>query len=97
MRITKKLIDRAAELQALIAPLEAELDAIKTACKAEGDGTFDGNQYELIVATSPTVSLDSKLVKGILTPAQISECSRTSKRTTVKIREKVRASVKVAA
>lgn len=97
MRITKKLIDRAAELEALIAPLAAELDAIKTACKANGPGTYDGNRFALEVATSTTATLDTKLVKGLLTPAQIASCTKAGTRTTVKIREKVTTSIKVAA
>lgn len=97
MKITKKLLDRALELQNAIAPLAAELDAIKALLKAEGDGTYTGRLAEIEVATSETITLDSKKVKGLLTPAQITACSRTGTRTTIKIRERQAPSLKVAA
>lgn len=95
MRITKKLIDRALELQALIAPLEAELDAIKAAARDAGDGTYTGAVAEISVSTGTSTSLVTALVKGVLTPAQIAACSREGTRVTVKIRE--RKALKVAA
>lgn len=96
MKITKKLIDRALELQALIAPLAAEFDAIKEAVKAEGDGLYTGRLAEIEVTTTETCSLDTKKVKALLTPAQITACSREGTRTTVKVRER-QAALKVAA
>lgn len=88
MKITKRLIDRAFELEALIAPLAAELDAIKAAVKAEGDGLYAGRLAEIEVATSATCTLDTKKVKALLTPAQITACSREGTRTAVKVRER---------
>ena len=88
MKITKKLIDRALELEALLAPLAAELAAIKEAVKAEGDGLYAGRLAEIEVATSTTCTLDTKKVKAILTPAQITACSREGTRTVVKVRER---------
>ena len=96
MKITKKLIDRALELQALIAPLAAEFDAIKEAVKAEGDGLYAGRLAEIEVTTAETVTLDTKKVKALLTPAQITACSREGTRTTVKVRER-QVALKVAA
>ena len=96
MKITKKLIDRALELEALLAPLAAELDAIKAAVKAEGDGTYTGRLAEIEVSTTETVTLDTKKVKALLTPAQITACSREGTRTTVKVRER-QVALKVAA
>ena len=96
MKITKKLIDRALELQALLAPLAAELDAIKEAVKAEGDGLYTGRLAEIEVTTTETCSLDTKKVKALLTPAQITACSREGTRCTVKVRER-QAVLKVAA
>ena len=96
MKITKKLIDRALELEALLAPLAAELAAIKEAVKAEGDGLYTGRLAEIEVTTAETVTLDTKKVKALLTPAQITACSRNGTRTTVKVRER-QAVLKVAA
>jgi hypothetical protein len=96
MKITKKLIDRALELQALIAPLAAEFDAIKEAVKAEGDGLYVGRLAEIEVTTAETCTLDTKKVKALLTPAQITACSREGSRTTLKVRER-QVALKVAA
>lgn len=96
MKITKKLIDRALEIQALIAPLAAELDAIKEAVKVEGDGLYAGRVAEIEVTTAETCTLDTKKVKALLTPAQITACSRNGTRTSVKVRER-QAVLKVAA
>ena len=96
MKITKKLIDRALELEALLAPLAAELDAIKAAVKAEGAGLYTGRLAEIEVSTAETVTLDTKKVKALLTPAQITACSREGTRTTVKVRER-QVALKVAA
>ena len=94
--MAKKLIDRALELEALLAPLAAELAAIKEAVKAEGDGLYTGRLAEIEVTTAETVTLDTKKVKALLTPAQITACSREGTRTTVKVRER-QAALKVAA
>lgn len=96
MKITKKLIDRALELETLLAPLAAELDAIKAAVKAEGAGLYAGRLAEIEVSTAETVTLDTKKVKALLTPAQITACSREGTRTTVKVRER-QVALKVAA
>lgn len=96
MRITKKLIDRALELQALIAPLAAELDAIKEAAKAQGVGLYTGRLAEIEVTTTETCTLDTKKVKALLTPAQITACSRTGTRCNIKVRER-QVALKVAA
>ena len=92
----KALVDRAAELDALVGPLAAELKAIKDALKAEGDGTYKGSAYDLIVATTDTTTLDSAKVKATLTPAQLIECSRAGTRTDVRLKARA-AALKIAA
>ena len=77
MKITKKLIDRALELQALIAPLAAEFDAIKEAVKAEGDGIYAGRLAEIEVTTTETCTLDTKNVRDdVLNCARAPPASR---------------------
>lgn len=89
VRTIRKLADRAGELEILLAPLEAELKQIKDRLKAEGDGTYAGREFEVIVATSDTSSLDTKKVKAALTPAQIADCTVQGTRTTVRIKQRV--------
>lgn len=84
MRITKKLIDRLADLEARVAPLTAEISEIKAALKEAGAGIYPGFRFDAVVSVADTTTLDSKLVKSLLTPAQLLACSRTSPRTTIK-------------
>lgn len=86
MRITKKLIDRLAEIDAQIAALKEQADAIKDEIKARGDGTYVGVQYVVEVTTTRTATLDQKAVKAILEPAQIIACTKTGTRTCVRIK-----------
>lgn len=67
-------IERAAELIALIKPLTEELDAIKAAFKALGDGEYKGANHKIVVVTSPRTSLDMTEVKARLAPADYIEC-----------------------
>lgn len=87
MRITKKMIDEMAALDAQISELAGRKALIEKELKARGDGIYCGFKTEITVATSSTSTLDQKLVKGILTPAQIAECTKTGTRTRVVIRE----------
>lgn len=86
MRITKKLIDRLAQLEAQIADLKAEADIIKDEIKARGDGVYAGIEYVVEVATTATATLDQKAIKAILEPAQIIACTKTGSRTNVRVK-----------
>ncbi len=97
IRITKKLIDRAGELEALIAPLAAELAEIKASVKERGDGAYLGHYYTIEVSTSQVTALSAKLAKAVLTPAQIEACSTTSDRTRVSVRDRQVPELRVAA
>ena len=88
MRITRKLIDRLAALEAAAAPLAAEIAEIKATLKEAGEGTYAGFQYEAEVSVATTLTLDQKLVKGLLTPVQLQACSRAGTRTNIKVRSK---------
>lgn len=80
-------VERAAELQALIAPLVAELDLIKDSFKALGDGTYLGREHKVLVTTSPRTSLDSTEVKARLSPADYVQCVVVRDVTRVLIKE----------
>lgn len=81
----KKLIARGAILTEQIKALETELKSIKEQLDLP-DGRYSILGAELLVVTSERSTLDSKLVKGFLTPAQVVEATKTSSCTTFKFR-----------
>ena len=80
-------VERAAELARLIKPLADELDAIKAAFKALGDGEYKGADHKIVVVTSPRTGLDMAEVKARLAPADYVECVTVSDVTRVLIKE----------
>ena len=83
----RRAIERAAYLQHHISRSLAELDAIKTSFRALGDGQYDGSAHRLTVTTSTSTRLDARLVRGCLTPAEITDCSVHADVTRVTIKE----------
>lgn len=82
----RNLIDRAVELKALIDGAKDELDEILSQFKTIGDGDYAGRDgHKIQVRTSERSTLDSKIVKGFLTPAQIIEATNTNLVTTAKV------------
>lgn len=65
------LADSAGALSAEIARLTSQLDAIKGTLKDNGDGDYIGKTYKVVVTTSTRTGLDTAIVKGFLTPAEI--------------------------
>lgn len=73
----RNLIDRAAELKAIIEGAKEEFDGIMDEFKAQGDGDYAGRDGRSVqVRTSVSLVLDTKIVKGFLTPEQIIEASK---------------------
>lgn len=82
----RNLIDRAVELKAIIDGAKDELDDILEVFKLIGDGDFTGRDgHKIQVRTSDRCTLDSRVVKGFLTPAQIVEATKTSQVTSAKV------------
>lgn len=89
----RRYADELGALESALAPLLARQKELKDALKAEGDGTYKGRDYEVTVSTTETVSLDSKAVKALLTPAQITACSKSGARVNVKVKARERLAV----
>lgn len=82
----RNLIDRAVELKALIEGAKDELDDILGEFKAVGDGDYLGREgHKIQVRTAERISLDSKIVKGFLTPAQVAAASKSVITTSAKV------------
>lgn len=78
-------VDQLGVLNAQIAALSKEADAIKAALKASGNKEVSGRLYRAVISTSTRTTLDSEKVKAILTPQQIIDCSKTSSSTTLTV------------
>lgn len=73
-----RLIDELGALKAQIAALQDAYDNKVAVFKEFGFGEYSGKVYKLTVSEVSRTTLDSKLVKGFLTPAVIAQCSKTS-------------------
>lgn len=83
----RNLIDRAVELQAQITELKTKLEDITSQFKAMGPGDYEGRDGHAIqVRRSTRLSLDAKIVKGFLTPAQVIEATKSAVVTTATVR-----------
>lgn len=82
----RNLIDRAVQLKAVIDGAKDELDEILNTFRSLGDGEFQGRDgHKVLVFSTERVTLDSKTVKGFLTPAQVLAASKTSFCVTAKV------------
>jgi ClpP class serine protease len=66
-----RLIDEIGGLKQQIAQLTELADQKISVFKDFGDGVYVGNAYKITVSTSDRQSLDTAVVKGFLTPAQV--------------------------
>jgi hypothetical protein len=71
------LADRLGSLKAQIEALSRELDEVKAEIKATGREEIVGNDYVAKIVLQERSTLDTKLVKAILTDEQIAACTRT--------------------
>jgi hypothetical protein len=82
----RNLIDRAVALKAIIDGAKDELDEILDTFKALGDNEYQGRDgHKVLVYSAERITLDSKTVKGFLTPAQVLAASKTSFCVTAKV------------
>ncbi|MBP8789073.1 MAG: hypothetical protein KBH41_16695 [Azonexus sp.] len=82
----RNMIERAVELKTLIEGAKDELDEILAVFKDIGDGDFAGRDgHKIQVRTSERKSLDTAVVKGFLTPAQILAATRSTITVTAKV------------
>jgi hypothetical protein len=82
----RNLIARAVELKSIIDGAKDELDEILGEFKSYGDNEYLGRDgHKVLVYSTERVTLDSKTVKGFLTPAQVLAASKSSFVTTAKV------------
>jgi len=76
-------VDRLGAINAEIAALKTRADDIKAKLIDSGRAEIEGKAYRAVISTRDTVRLDSKIVRGFLTPAEIAAASRVSTSTNV--------------
>lgn len=70
-----RIIDELGVLKAQIADLKDAYDQRIAIFKEFGEGLYEGNTFKLTVSHCVTQTLDSKIVKGFLTPAEIAQAT----------------------
>jgi ParB-like chromosome segregation protein Spo0J len=80
------LADRYADIKAEIEALTRLLDECKTEIKAAGREEIIGTRAIVTLGLSERTSLDTKLVKEILTDKQIAACSKTALVETIRVK-----------
>lgn len=70
-----RIVDELGALKAQIASLEDAYAQKIALFKNFGDGEYAGKAYKVVVNTSVRSSLDTKIVKGFLTPAEIAQAT----------------------
>jgi hypothetical protein len=70
-----RYIDELGTLKAQIATLKDQYDQRVAIFKEFGEGVYEGNAFKLTVSHCVTQTLDNKIVKGFLTPAQIAQAT----------------------
>ena len=76
-----RTVDKLAALKAQISNLEAEADNLSDLLKLQGDGVYFGNLHKFMVATVIGQRLDTRLAQTFLTPAQLSQCLKSTSTT----------------
>jgi hypothetical protein len=80
-------VDKLAALKAQIRNLKRQEEFLCDLLKDQGDGEYIGKEYIATVATSERQSLDTAIVKGFLTPAQIIAATKSSTVVTLNVKE----------
>jgi hypothetical protein len=93
MEINMNLADRYFEVKQQIEALERVLNDVKSQIKAEGRESIEGDNAIIMLTLSERSSLDTKLVKALLTDEQIDACTRTTLVETIRVKAKTEALV----
>lgn len=70
-----RLVDELGALRVQMAALEDAYNQKISVFKDFGDGEYVGKAYKVVVNTAVRSSLDTKVVKGFLTPAEIAQAT----------------------
>lgn len=83
-----RIIDGLGALKAEIKALQEKYDDTIAVFKDFGVGEYSGKLYKINVSEASRTTLDTALVKGFLTPAEIKQCSKVTISTSAVLRAK---------
>ena len=78
-------VDALGALNGQIKALTVQADAFKKTLKASGYDVVEGDTFKAVITTKTSARLDTALVRGILSPAQIDECTVESTSTSTSL------------
>jgi hypothetical protein len=78
-------VDALGSLNAQIAVLAKQADKIKAILKASGYDEVHGDMFRAVITHKTTARLDTAMVREILTPAQVEECTKESTSTSISL------------
>lgn len=78
-------VDKLGDLNARIARLTKEADALKAELKGSGLTEIAGTTFRAVISTRTTARLDTALVRSILTPRQVDACTVESTSTSISL------------
>ncbi len=82
---TSKFVDQYAVATAQLKALQKTVDDLKAKLLALGAAEIAGDKFALKISTYDTSRLDTAMVKGWLTEAQIAEATKTSTATRITV------------
>jgi len=79
------MVDDLGELNARISLLVNQADALKKSLKTSGYDEVIGTRFRAVVSTRTTARIDTELVRGILSPAEVDACTVESTSTSISL------------
>jgi hypothetical protein len=85
----ENLADEYGKLKSSIDALRAQQDAVKGELLKSKKSRIDGQTYTITISRFSCTRLVSELVKGVLTPQQLIDCSRESDEVKLTVKHRV--------
>lgn len=85
VRKLTQMVDDLGGINAQISALKRKADALKEQLKGSGYDEVLGNSYRAVISTKDTARLDTALVRGLLTPMQVDDCTVVSTSTSISL------------
>lgn len=85
VRRLSNMVDKLGDINSQISRLQDDAEAIKGTLKCVGMDEVYGKAFRAVISVRMSTRLDSTMVKGYLSPVQITACSRSSKSISVSL------------
>lgn len=85
VRKLTQMVDDLGGINAQISALKRKADALKEQLKGSGYDEVLGNSYRAVISTKDTARLDTALVRELLTPSEVDDCTVVSTSTSISL------------